>query len=100
MISRIIQISEGLDLHNATLQRAVSSDNLTILPILPNFCLTILRVILQRFIVCVQGTPSCSLDAGYATANPNILNKKTRGQGFLKPDAKYKFELLWYVQKT
>ena len=69
MISRIIQISEGLDLRNATLQRPVGSDNLTILPILPNFCLTILRVIRQRFSVCVQRTPSCSLDAGYAIEN-------------------------------
>ena len=69
MISRIIQISEGLDLHNATLQRPVGSDKLTIVPIQTNFCLTILRVIPQRFIVCVQKTPSCSLDAGYAIAN-------------------------------
>lgn len=94
MISRIIQISEGLDLHNATLRRPVSSDNLTILSIQPNFCLTILRVILQRFVVCVQET-SCILDAGYATSN-RIL--KTRGaRAFLKPGAKHKFELLWYV---
>ena len=83
MISRMIQISEGLDLHNAILQRPVSSDNLTILPILPNSCLTILRVILQRFIVFVQGTPSCSLDAGYATLS-RILNENTRGQGFFE----------------
>ena len=83
MISRMIQISEGLDLHNAILQRPVSSDNLTILPILPNSCLTILRVILQRFIVFVQGTPPCSLDAGYATLS-RILNENTRGQGFFE----------------
>ena len=95
MISRIIQISEGLDLHNATVRRPVSSDNLTILPIQPNFCLTILRVILQRFIVCVQET-SCILDAGYATSNRYQI--KTRGaRAFLKPGAKYKFDLLWYV---
>ena len=80
MISRMIQISEGLDLHNATLQRPVGCDNLTILPIQPNFCLTILRIIPQRFIVCVQGTPSCSLYAGYATSN-RILNTNSIGQG-------------------
>ena len=83
MISRIIHISEGLDLHNATLRSSVGSVNLTILPIQPNFCLTILRVIPQRFIVCVQKTPSGSLDAGYATSN-RILNKNTRGQGFFE----------------
>ena len=48
----MIQISEGLDLHNAALQRPVSSDNLTVLP---NFCLTILRVTLQDLLYVFKG---------------------------------------------